>query len=95
MPRLTVFEGIRINVYFGEHLPPHIHALYNEYEALLSIRDGKVFDGYLPGKQLLKARNWIGKNQTELIETFYSLNPHLKNEERNKKYSKNNKNKRC
>ena len=93
MPTLTIFEGIKINVYFGEHLPPHIHAIYNEYEVLLKIKDSEIYEGHLPSKQLRKSQYWVAENRSDLLNAFYELNPHLKNEERNKKHTKNNKNK--
>jgi hypothetical protein len=30
MPRLSYFYGISIHVYFGDHPPPHFHAVYAE-----------------------------------------------------------------
>ena len=38
MPNIDSLAGIKINVYSGDHLPPHIHAVYNEYEVLLIIK---------------------------------------------------------
>jgi hypothetical protein len=32
MPTIDNFNGIKINVYNGDHRPPHIHAIYNEFE---------------------------------------------------------------
>lgn len=94
MPTLDFFEGIKINVYFIEHVPPHIHAVYNEYEALLRIADAGIHKGWLPTKQLEKAREWLKANRIETLEIFLKLNPHLNNEKRNKKPAKDNKNKR-
>jgi len=39
-------------MYFGDHDPPHFHALYGEHEAIVSILDGEVLQGSLPRKQL-------------------------------------------
>ena len=38
MPTITRFYGILIQMYFGDHAPPHFHALYAEFEALIDIR---------------------------------------------------------
>ena len=38
MPTISRFYGILIQMYFGDHVPPHFHALYAEYEALIDIR---------------------------------------------------------
>ena len=34
MPTIDTINGIKINVYNGEHRPPHIHAVYNEFQVL-------------------------------------------------------------
>jgi hypothetical protein len=33
MPEVARFYGIVIKVFFGDHLPPHFHAIYGEYNA--------------------------------------------------------------
>ncbi len=33
MPEISRFFGIVIKMYFGDHLPPHFHAEYNEQSA--------------------------------------------------------------
>ena len=50
MPVISKFYGITIRMYFqqSEHNPPHIHAIYGEQEAAISIRNRKVLDGELP-----------------------------------------------
>lgn len=45
MPTIDSFNGIKIHVYNGEHRPPHIHADYNEYEALIEIERGSFIPG--------------------------------------------------
>ena len=50
MPRICYFLGISIYMYWSDHLPPHFHAIYNDYGALVDIETGKVFLGKLPRK---------------------------------------------
>jgi len=38
MPTISRFYGILIQMYFGDHLPAHFHALYAEFEALIDIQ---------------------------------------------------------
>ena len=38
MPTISRFYGILIQMYFGDHVPPHFHALYAEFEALIDIQ---------------------------------------------------------
>ncbi|MER0170968.1 MAG: DUF4160 domain-containing protein [Nitrosomonas sp.] len=35
MPTISQFFGIVIQMFWREHAPPHFHALYAEYEALI------------------------------------------------------------
>lgn len=37
MPEISRFFGIIIKMYFGDHLPPHSHAEYGEYKAVIDI----------------------------------------------------------
>lgn len=41
MPTISQFFGIVIQMFWREHAPPHFHALYAEYEALIDIRHWK------------------------------------------------------
>jgi len=38
MPEISRFLGISIRMYRDEHLPPHFHAIYNEFAVQISIR---------------------------------------------------------
>ena len=38
MPEISRFYGIAIYIFFREHDPPHFHAAYGEYQALIDIR---------------------------------------------------------
>ncbi len=35
MPTISQFFGIVIQMFWREHAPPHFHALYGEFEALI------------------------------------------------------------
>lgn len=39
-----------------EHNPPHIHAIYGDDMAVITIDDGKVLEGALPSKALEMVR---------------------------------------
>ena len=76
-PLLVDKEGISIIIHSREHLPPHIHAVYGEEEALVDIRTGDVIDGWLATKKLKVVKDWLaeGKNRLMVEENFYELNP--------------------
>ena len=79
MPLFELIDGIKINVYSNDHLPPHIHALYNEYEAIISINDKEVIRGFLPIPQLRKVKETMTENENDLFALFTALNPQIKN----------------
>jgi len=77
MPTIDNFHGIKIHVYNGEHRPPHIHAVYNEFEVLVSIEDAGIYAGYLPPKQMKMVLEWLLGNSKWALGIFYELNPNL------------------
>lgn len=77
MPTLDTINGIKINVYNGEHRPPHIHASYNEFEVLIVIETRAIYAGELPNKQLRSVFDWLSANSEWVLKVFYELNPNL------------------
>ncbi len=78
MPLIDSFNGIKIYIYNGDHRPPHIHAAYNEYEALITISELEIYAGELPSRQLKQVMLWFSENSEWAKEVFYELNPELK-----------------
>ena len=78
MPTIETIAGIKFNIYFNEHLPPHIHAVYNEYEVLLVIDTRAILGGSLPVRQLARARAWLVENENDALEIFYQFNERLR-----------------
>lgn len=72
MPVISRFYGITIRMYFqqAEHNPPHIHAIYGDHVAAITICSHEVLEGYLPPKALAMVREWVSKNETLLIEMW-------------------------
>ena len=69
MPVLSRFYGIIIRMYFlqKEHNPPHIHAIYGDDVAAITISDGKVIEGALPVKALEMVKEWVSLHKDELL----------------------------
>ena len=42
MPEIARFYGIVIKLFFGDHPPPHFHAVYGEYVGLFDINTLEV-----------------------------------------------------
>lgn len=70
MPSISMFYGIIIYLYFIDnrrHHCPHIHANYQEDEAVISIPDGEVLEGSLPKPKMKLVQAWIVLHQDELL----------------------------
>lgn len=74
MAELCRFFGIIIQMFGNDHNPPHFHAIYNEYRALIDIETGELLAGELPGKQLKYVQVWADIHKEELFENFKALN---------------------
>ena len=70
MPEITRFYGIIIKLFFGDHPPPHFHAVYGEYNGLFDIQNLEMFEGDLPARAKKLVLEWAELNQTELLEMW-------------------------
>jgi hypothetical protein len=77
MPTIKIIDSVKIDLYSREHPPPHFHAIYADYEALITILDFQIYAGNLPKPQLKKVIEWAKLNQQMLSENFKRLNPRL------------------
>lgn len=70
MPIISQFYGIIIRMFFNDceqHYLAHIHAQYNEYDAVYSITKIKILEGNLPNKQHRLVIAWIEIHREELL----------------------------
>ena len=75
MPTIDTLDGIDINVYSGDHNPPHIHAVYNEHEVRIDLKTGKpLIGGTMPIAQLRKINKWLRLNMELALTVFKALN---------------------
>jgi hypothetical protein len=70
MPEISRFLGISIRMYRDEHLPPHFHAIYNEFAAQISIRHPAVIQGRLPPRVLGYVIEWAALHEDELAQRW-------------------------
>ena len=64
-----MFYGVIVSLYFldnKQHKKPHIHARYQEDEAVVSITDGEVLEGRLPPSKMRLLLAWIEIHRDEL-----------------------------
>jgi Domain of unknown function (DUF4160) len=65
-------------MYWDEHSPPHFHAHYGKYKAIVSINDATVLKGALPVKQLKLVLAWCEIHGVELMANWNSAQSHGK-----------------
>jgi hypothetical protein len=70
MPEVSRFYGIVIQIYYGDHPPPHFHALYAGEVAKIAIETLEVIDGALPRRATSLVIDWASMHQEELLEAF-------------------------
>lgn len=72
MPEISRFYGIVIKMFFKpkEHEPSHIHALYGEYVGIFDLQSMKMTEGDLPKKAQELIKEWLYKNQEELLKMW-------------------------
>jgi hypothetical protein len=70
VPRISAFYGIAIYMYYRDHAPPHIHAIYGEYEATVAIESGEVLEGRLPRRARTLVSEWAAAHREELRNTW-------------------------
>jgi len=69
MPTISMFYGIIVYMYFldnKQHRLPHIHAVYQEHEAVVAIPDGTLLEGGLPVNKMKLLQAWIELHREEL-----------------------------
>jgi hypothetical protein len=69
MPTISMFYGIVIRLFLGkkEHNPPHIHAIYQDDEAVFDIKTGEKMEGNLPVDKEKLVSAWIVLHKDELL----------------------------
>ena len=72
MPTISMFYGIIIRMFCGldEHDPPHFHAYYGEYKAVVDINICELTAGSLPKKQRKLVLAWAELRQEELLANW-------------------------
>ena len=70
MPEISRFYGIVVQMYFGDHPPPHFHARYAGRSAKIDIDAISVIEGDLPARALALVIEWAALHQEELRTAF-------------------------
>ena len=66
MPQISVFFGIIIRMYFGDHRPPHFHAEHQGERATFDF-NGKILRGAISSRTARRLiKNWALQHRREL-----------------------------
>jgi len=72
MPELSRFYGIVIRMFWADHPPPHFHAMFGEFEAIIAIETAAIIAGSLPLGARNLVRQWVDLHRDELMERWQS-----------------------
>jgi hypothetical protein len=73
MPAISMFYGIIVSMYFLDnrrHHRPHVHARYQDDEAVVAIDDSEVLEGKLPPGKMRLVQAWIEIHRDELLANW-------------------------
>jgi hypothetical protein len=73
MPTIAIVAGVRIIIYPKDHLPPHLHAKFAEYEAMISIVTGDVLEGSLPRSKLKAVKDWLSAHRDQVAYVWREI----------------------
>lgn len=69
VPRISMFFGIVVFMYFDDHAPPHFHILYEGEEAVFGL-DGALMHGHMAARVQRLVREWAELRHAELTEDW-------------------------
>jgi len=70
VPTISAFFGIVIRMFYNDHLPPHFHAEYGEYEALYAKDTLETIGGELPRRAHALVLEWTTLHRAELMANW-------------------------
>lgn len=70
MPEIAKFYGIIIKLFFGDHPPPHFHAIYGEHMGLFNLETLEMIEGDLPSRARKLVLEWAALYQSELKDMW-------------------------
>lgn len=70
MPKISLFYGILIQMFWKDHAPPHFHVRYAGFKAQINIGTLEVINGDLPRRALVLVLEWAQEHRAELMEDW-------------------------
>lgn len=66
MPTISIFDGIKISMFYRDHAPPHFHAERGGEEAEVGIDPIMILEGNLSRATRAQVFEWAAIHQAEL-----------------------------
>jgi hypothetical protein len=76
MPTICIFFGMAIRMYYDDHAPPHFHAYYGEFAAVIEIESLGLRDGRLPKRAMAMVLEWAAEHREELLKNWKLAEAH-------------------
>jgi len=73
MPTFFIINGVKIELYYKDHNPPHFHAIIAENDALIQIKTLEILQGKLPKIKQKVILTWAKENEKTLMGIWNSL----------------------
>ena len=70
MPTISLFYGMVVQMYWRDHPPPHVHVIYQSFEAAFDIETGQVLHGEIPPTAARIVRPWLKRRRIELLANW-------------------------
>jgi hypothetical protein len=70
MPELSRFYGIIIRMFYGDHPPPHFHAVYQGDEIKVNINTLEVIEGTMRRRAQMLVLEWATLHRVELRQAW-------------------------
>jgi len=77
MPELSRFYGIIIRMYYGDHAPPHFHAVYQGEEIKVNISALEVMEGGMRRRARMLVLEWAALHRAELLQAWEAASRNL------------------
>jgi hypothetical protein len=70
MPEISRFFGVVIAIFYDDHNPPHFHARYEGFKAVIDINSLAIRDGQLPPRVYGLVIEWATVHKQELLKNW-------------------------
>jgi hypothetical protein len=70
VPELSRFYGIIIRMFYGDHPPPHFHAVYQNEVIQVNINTLEVIEGDMPRRARALVLEWAALHRAELRQAW-------------------------